>query len=39
VLAGETFAPFALVAGTILFFALLAWLYRRARLQAGTQEG
>jgi putative OPT family oligopeptide transporter len=29
-LVGEDFAPFALVGGTLIFFALLAWLYRRA---------
>jgi putative OPT family oligopeptide transporter len=38
VFAPEGFEPFALAAGTILFFLLLAWLYRRARRLAGTQE-
>lgn len=28
-LVGDDFAPVALIGGTILFFALLAWLYRR----------
>jgi putative OPT family oligopeptide transporter len=37
VLAGDRFAPFARIGGTILFFLLLAWLYRRAARLAGPQ--
>jgi putative OPT family oligopeptide transporter len=36
-LVGEDFAPYALVAGTLLFFALLAFLYRRAAAMAGSE--
>jgi len=36
-LVGEDFAPYALIAGTLLFFALLAFLYRRAAAMAGTE--
>jgi putative OPT family oligopeptide transporter len=36
-LVGDNFALFALVGGTILFFALLALLYRHAARQAGPQ--
>jgi putative OPT family oligopeptide transporter len=34
---GEEFATYALIAGTVLFFALLAFLYRRAAALAGTE--
>jgi hypothetical protein len=34
---GEGFVTYALIAGTLLFFALLAFLYRRAAAMAGSE--
>ena len=34
-LAGDGFANAALIGGTLLFFAVLSWLYRRTRLSVG----